>query len=102
MILGAPASVQFTRNFLRHMIQATQGGFLRGNIVIDGYMATQCFKHDSYLLDCLTRGILEFGLNFLNFRAVKSDVVEALSAVVTSSEVCVDRPLVSRLNDLVA
>jgi len=71
-------------------------------ILFPRYMATQCFKCDSYLPDCLTRGILEFGLNFLNFRAVKSDVVEALSAVVTSSEVCVDRPLVSRLNDLVA
>jgi len=44
MILGVPASIQFTRGFLKLMMQATKGGFLPGNILT---MAIKASKFQS-------------------------------------------------------
>lgn len=50
MILGAPASVQFTPSFLRCMIQAAQGCFIAGNIVVAA-KASNLFIHCMAICD---------------------------------------------------
>lgn len=50
MILGAPASVQFTPSFLRCMIQAAQGRFIPGNIVVVA-KASNLFIHCMAICD---------------------------------------------------